>query len=615
MDSHLYVDQYLRRRKGVAFPSNSVEQQQLSQAAHNAILAAAGLRRASSPPSHQAAPPQQQPVAVAQPAAESHAVNRALAEHADVVSSLASHVATFVDRTDALNLQVQHVEDKILNLTKMLKVAQEVGDEQTQSLSESTELLRRRLDDAVETESRTRNELDDLRRRVPQIVQDAVNQAVVTLRAEMKVEFEAVRGSITAVERQQLVMKNETLTQFGQHMESHVAAKLAHEAEKNTNTLREHYAKVQIDLASLERDIGRSVADRFSSVSNDVRQLQQQVQGISVAQQQHQAQLQQVQQQQQLLQQQPPRREESFVTAETVRRMIDDRSVVIASQARDTAQSDIRQAILSVQTTLRDESLKPVTRLEEDLRDVSGRMRECESQATSIEGSFHEFIAAFKEHTTHQTSKMEDTAASMKELMELHDETRSIVATEIESTKQWATRNMVRLKKHLDNVNVDVGAIKEAHRDLHLLVERMRIAQGDEHARLTDLVSQRTREADALADMVDREIHSVQNIARAYRQGPAHGGGTLFSATAARRAAPAPAAAGRAREDDRSSRDRGTASTTEDDDGAAAPRLGDEDEEVFERFAARTAARRDKMRNLFQEMNFRHTAPITTKDN
>jgi hypothetical protein len=579
MDSHLYVDQYLRRRKGVAFPTSSVEQQQLSQAAHNAILAAAGLRRSASPPSAPAAPPP--PL---QPTVDANAINRSLNEHADVVQSLATHVQTFVDRTDALNLQVQSVEDKLLNLTKMVKVAQEVGDEQTQSLTELTDALRRRLEETNESEARTRSELDDFRRRVPQMLQDAVSQAVTAARADAKQEADALRATVGALEKQMLQQRTDILAAFTQQLEGFVGARLAHENEKTHATLREMQSKFDASLVAHQRDITKEMNDRRAQIDAELRTMSR-----------------------------SQRNDEHYVTADNVRRMMDDRVAQVVVQCRDTAQSDIRHAVLTVQTTVREESVKAVKDVGADVREVSNRVRNCEEQVANTEASFHEFIAAFKEHTNHQASKMEDTAGSMKELMELHDETRNLVATEIESTKQWATRNMLRLKKHLDNVNVDVGAIKDAHRDLHLVVERLKVAQNDEHLRLADLVSQRTKEADALANMVDREIASVQNIARAYRQSHGHGGNTV--AAAVRRAASSGHGRDRnPRSSDAEERSRQSGTATEEEDTGRA--VSADDEDVFERFAERAAVRRQKMRSLFNEMNFRerHTAPVTARD-
>jgi hypothetical protein len=538
MDSHLYVDQYLRRKKGASFPSASPQQQQLSHAAHNAILAAANLR-------HSAATSNDQVAANTRAATvESRSVERALGEHADVVKDLAVHVQAFVDRTDNLNLQVQTVEDKLLNLTKLLKVAQDIADEQCQSLAEQVTEVRKSIDSILDAEGRTKSEISELRSLVPQIVREAVAAA----KSDMRVEIDAVKATVQQLEKQQIVMRSDLLSGFSASAENIVVARIHQESERHANALRELQAKFTADINNVERDFSARLTDRKSFFESEMRN----------------------------------RRGSDDVSIETIRRIVEERLSATQSQARELHQLELRQALLSAQSATRDDYTKAIQHLEDEVRDLASRVKTVEEHNVTIEGSFHEFIGAFKEHTAHQAARMEETSVSMKELMELHDETRSVVAAELETTKQWATRNMTRLKKHIDNTNVDIGAVKDAHRDLHHLVERLRSSQVDERSKLADLVEQRTREAAALSDMVDREISSVQNIARTYRTS-ARG----RSADAVRAAATRP-----------QSESTGVAYRPNE----AAEEEEDEDDDVFGKFAERTTARRQQMRALFAEL-------------
>jgi uncharacterized phage infection (PIP) family protein YhgE len=585
MDTHLYVDQYLRRRKGVAFPAQSVEEQQLNSRVLRVIDSAAQLRQQASslnaPP-----PPPPQPIG---PPAEIVSIREALGNHAEVVHELAINVQKFVDRTDTLNLQVQTVEDKILNLTKMLKVAQELSDDQVQSLSEQLDSLRNRLEESVDREETARNDLEDFKKRVPGMIDDAVSRAVASVRDDVRREADSALHRIEAVDKAQITMRADLLASFGQQLETTITAKLAQEHEKTSAALKDLQHAQKDLLRDVERDIHKQLNERRAIFEAEIRQMAR------------------------------GRDQESVATTDYVRRVFDDRISSILSQCREVSQSDTRQAIMAAQTAMHDEAHKSSVRMQDEFKELSSRLDSYEEQTSTIEGSFAEFIAAFKEHTAHQAAKMDDTAQSMKDLMELHDETRNAVATEIENTKQWATRNMVRLKKHLDNVNIDVHALKDAHRDLHLVVERMRLAQTDESNRLSDLVAQRSRERDALVDMVDREVASVQNIARAYRQGHAPVGDTVGRAMLNPRTAPAPArggsrAAGRmgASDEDRAS----SRPSTTDDDRRAARDNQDDEESALERLLERRAARSQKIRSLFSELNFRerNVAPVTADD-
>lgn len=558
MDSHLYVDQYLRRKRGVAFPAGSTQQQQLSAAAHNAIFAAANLRNPAGASTVTVTEAPSAPTVVHHHAPPSVDVQRALTEHADVVRDLAVTVQAFVERTDNLNLQVQTVEDKVLNLTKMLKVSQDIGDEQSQTLAEQITELRKAIDVVKDDEQRTRIELADLRSSVPQLIREAV----ATVKADVRVEMESMKATIQSLEKQQLMMRAELMSQFTTTAENIVSVRIHHEAERTAALLKETQAKIANDVQGLDREFTARLNERKAFLEAEIRNLSRRSGGEEV-------------------------------TFEAVRRIAEERITAMQALTRDHHQTELRQALLAAQNATREDFARSVGRLEEELKDLASRVKHAEEHSSNIEGSFQEFIGAFKEHTGHQAARMEETAVHMRELMELHDETRNVVAAELETTKQWATRNMTRLKKHIDNTNVDVTALKDAHRDVHQMVERMRLAQSDERNRLADLVEQRTREAAALSDMVDREITSVQNIARTYRNAPR--GRSVDSLRVA------------------GGRTRVSLSSQEDVDQPTAAGQSedlDDDDEVFEQFAKRTAERRKKMQALYAELKTDIQKPV-----
>jgi TolA-binding protein len=103
--------------------------------------------------------------------------------------------------------------------------------------------------------------------------------------------------------------------------------------------------------------------------------------------------------------------------------------------------------------------------------------------------------------------------------MSLHEQTRNVVATELEGTKQWATRNLHRLKKHIDVINADLAAFRDSHVELSSQLQKVKCHAEAEHDKLTTLLQQKSREATALTEIVDKEIQSIHSMTQQHRGG------------------------------------------------------------------------------------------------
>lgn len=548
MDSHLYVDQYLRRKKGAAFPATSSQHASVATAAQQAILAAANLRQTAIP--EPAMPQQTSSHTHAQQASSHHVeyqrqmdstVQRALSEHATVVQNLATNVQAFVDRNDSLNLQVQTLEDKVMNLTKLVKMSQDINEDQVRALSGKLDETLRRLGEREDAEHRLRGEVQELRTSMHATVRESVGAAVEAVRADIERERTSSREALRGLESSHSASLNELMHTVQKQTESLVVARVAQEAERTAGLMNEVRAKVQADVAT--------AAAGFKPGPSLDGQM------------------------------------------EAVRRLIDERVATASTQLRESINNDVRHATTTLQGTLKEELRTANTRGESDMRDVNARLEAFERQSADVEASLQEFITAFRDHNAQQGTRMEETAASMRELMELHDETRSVVASEIEATKQWATRNMQRLKKHLDNVNADIAAIKSTQHDTIQTLETMRSSNSQEQQRLAELLSQRTKEAAALAQMVDREISSVRSITRNYR----HTAGGRHTATEVTSSSTA-AAGHHHHHAEQQQHQQGDTARSSDAEG---------DDDLFEAFADRTRQRRRQMHSLFDELAFK----------
>ncbi len=392
MDSQ-YVDQYIRRKKGTIFLGQAAGER-LQQAVRNAATTmrqaetqpqstttGSHLNRSEPPPSQQIPP---------------------VFANVDTTMNLISQVQNFVDRTDALNLQIVAAEDKMINLTRLMKMLQHTADER---------------------EEGRRREIADLR------------QHIARLEDQNAMLTESVSaGNIAAIARAVIA---EELAAFRQ------------ESETTWNVRKQ-----------------RELPEPPTSLTD--RQV------------------------------------------EIVRRMIEDNAKLIQFTTRDTVLHEVRTDFRRLEETI-------FPRAAGD--DLVKRLSGFEEHSASIESSLTDFIQAFKEHSRQHAAKSEDTANALRELSALQEETRKAVATEIEGTKQWAVRNLQRIKKHLDINHADIEALREAHTASVEHVAVLQRAQSDEHERLCAMLEQKSKEAESLGDIIDKEIVGIKRLAQEHRTG------------------------------------------------------------------------------------------------
>ena len=66
-------------------------------------------------------------------------------------------------------------------------------------------------------------------------------------------------------------------------------------------------------------------------------------------------------------------------------------------------------------------------------------------------------------------------------------------------------------------MNADITALREGSVETNAQLQKLQAHTHSEHERLTALLAQKTMEATKLTEIVDKEIHSIHNIAQQHR--------------------------------------------------------------------------------------------------
>lgn len=430
LESTQYIDQYIRRKKGTVFLGQAAGDR-LTQAIRNAgsaghnttatATASRGVNRPSSSP----------PTAIL----DDHSGTATGGPQPPLINldqtfPVIAQVQSFVDRTDALNLQIISLEDKIINQTRMLKMLQQHFEEREEANKRDIGDLRAhvlRLEDSHAAMRETLSSGSQL-----QMARSIVNEEILRFKTEQEQAWIGRKALlVTKSELEQAVSKS------CESMEQHIRVSLAHQVDGAAFTEKQELF--------IERAINQHAGSFKETLIRDIQ-----------------------------------------------------------SQCQKLEQSSVESA---------------------------RRIETFEQQTRSIEGALSDFINAFKEHSRQHAAKTEDTAVAIRELNAMQEESRKVIASEIEQTRQWAVRNLQRIKRHLDNDHADIAALREAHTAHTEQLGTLQRNQSREHERLCSLLEEKSKEANTLSDLIDKEIHGIRKITEEHNSNA----GKILAAAAATR--------------------------------------------------------------------------------
>lgn len=440
MESQQYIDHYLRRK-----------QQQ-----H--VLASSGIGA---------------PHGTAHPAAGGYdaatGAHNAAAAAADRAHRGTADVQLFVNRTDAMHHQLSTFEDKVLNLTKLVKLSQALAEEKETELRRENHDLRARIKKQDHVVARLAGDLQELHARLPGIVAEAVLAATAGIKAEARAAGDAAREASALADRKCAETRSDILEAVLGQADALVASRVAAATDATAARIADAAQRHAAEAQAVER--------RFEALET--------------------------------------------TRLEQVRRHADERAVAVAQTAKEQAVAEVKSCLRATADDAQREAAAQ--------REAQARF---DARCAALEASLADFVAMYKEHTVVQASRMEETTTDMKQLVALQEQTRTVVGAELERTKEWATRNLHRLKKHIDGVNADAGSLRDAQSALALQLERVRRDASDERAKLGSILEVKTKEANALTELVDREIQGIHSITSHYYQQQRKDGGAADGAGA-----------------------------------------------------------------------------------
>lgn len=381
--------------------------------------------------------------------------------HVDRIVRGSYNVQQFVDRTDVLSQQVDTFDDKILNLTKLVKLSQSLQDEKESDLRKQNHELKARLKRQEHVSAKLGEDMEALKAQMQSAIRDAVLTATTPILQDISSITKALQETHTMFDRRLAEAKSDVKETLTTQFESMM-----------------HHRISLLQETSIER-VSQSVARHdfaFDSIEKKLDQL-------------------------------------DSVRLVELRRSVDERIVSSCQMARDAVTSEMKAIVKTHHENYREDITQQVQILEQ----TNGRVAQLERQSVTIDAALTEFIATFKDSTKVHSAKTDDIASSVQEFMALHEQTRNVVATELEGTKQWATRNLHRLKKHIDVINADLAAFRDSHVELSSQMQKVKCHAEAEHDKLTILLQQKSREANLLTEIVDKEIQSIHQITQQHR--------------------------------------------------------------------------------------------------
>lgn len=376
-------------------------------------------------------------------------------------------VQQFVDRTDALSLQVETFDDKIVNLTKLVKLSQALQDEKEGELRKQNHELKARLKRQEQITAKLASDFESFKsHQVSALIRDGVTSATTPIVDELQAFARASQEGLLEHDRRLQETKTHMMETLLRETESLVSKRIQHLSENSLHAVQQVTTRNQAHVEQLEK--------RLESL--DTQRLPE------------------------------------------LRRGLDERVNSVVQVAKESVTNEFKSILHLHLDKIREELSQTSTAQDQSKL----RLSNLERQGAALDAAFTEFLSTFKEGTKLQQEKNSEFLAATKEFNTLHEQTRSVVETELESTKEWATRNLHRLKKHIDVINSDMLALRESHVDTTSQLQRVKCHADAEHEKLLALLQQKSREANILTELVDKEIQSIHHITTQHRGGINH---------------------------------------------------------------------------------------------
>lgn len=172
-------------------------------------------------------------------------------------------------------------------------------------------------------------------------------------------------------------------------------------------------------------------------------------------------------------------------------------------QEQLTAQ--LQRQLEEVQATVRAQSSQQVVQRIE--AHVKAAEEQHEERWTAVQERLAELDRRVRHSDTSVTQRLEER------LTELDVRVQRVAQSSMEATNQWAKRNFVRFKERVDSLRADVDDVRGGQQELASLLQSANCRAEAEYKKVLLLLQRKTKEADALTDLVEKELQHLQKVA------------------------------------------------------------------------------------------------------
>eukprot|EP00760_Papus_ankaliazontas_P016195 PhM_4_TR16768/c0_g1_i1/m.75271 len=363
-----------------------------------------------------------------------------------------------LDRMESLTSKLHTNDDKIINLTKLLKLTQSLHEEREYEMKKEMEEMRHKNRKLEQMNARLANNIDELRGQMNYAIDEnrKTNQLVqeVAQRQNMNADVERLESKVINLSHEVVEMRSQSETRLSQVHED-----IARQIERWTTTLEGNADNnAARRVTELEDRIESRLAEHSERIFNSV--------------------------------------------TEVTRTVSDVKSGVETTVRSDIAALD--DAIAKLRTDF-DKVLADTVNSVEDA--FSDRMKEFEERVQALHVSMSEYVHNYRVHVEQNTQKTDEICNSLKQLLEVHDTTRSVLSSDMESLKEWMQKLGQKLKGKLEIVTSEVKLTKEDQMKLmtEMVKQRSAVSQKEKDA-LIEILSSKSNDATQASKKVEEQL-------------------------------------------------------------------------------------------------------------
>ncbi|KAG5473840.1 hypothetical protein LSCM1_04472 [Leishmania martiniquensis] len=145
-----------------------------------------------------------------------------------------------------------------------------------------------------------------------------------------------------------------------------------------------------------------------------------------------------------------------------------------------------------------------------------------EGQVSACKGKQDEQWVAIQQRIEELEERMRQSSSSTverceKRLMQLDERVQHVTQSTANATNEWAKRNFLRFKEHVDSLRADLDDVRGGQQELKSTVQSASCRAEVEYKKVLLLLQQKTKEADALTSLVEKELKHLQKVAHRHQ--------------------------------------------------------------------------------------------------